>query len=85
MNPGGTSRDRRLGLSGSQEVKAEWVMESLITSGIDPALLRVLEKRGGERQSTPRRKHAAPEKTMDETLELEFNLNSPEHALDDLA
>ena len=38
-------------------------MDPLITNGVDPALLRVLEKRGHERDATARRKRPAqPEK-----------------------
>lgn len=38
-------------------------MDPLITNGIDPALLRVLEKRRDERDPVPRRKRpAVPEK-----------------------
>src|SRR5947209_6161443 len=31
-------------------------MDPLITNGVDPALLRVLDKRGDEREQVPRRK-----------------------------
>jgi hypothetical protein len=34
-------------------------MEPLSTNGFDPALLRVVEKRGHERELTPRRKRTA--------------------------
>ncbi|HKM46321.1 MAG TPA: hypothetical protein VJX69_01970 [Terriglobales bacterium] len=63
-------------------------MDPLITNGVDPALLRVLEKRGDERESVPRRKRpAVPEKTVDEqgTNEDEAAPDTPKHTLDDLA
>lgn len=76
-------------------------MDPLITNGVDPALLRVLEKRGDARDVLPRRKRggAAPEKiaeemTGEETGEEEsgaggagsdFILDNPKHTLDDLA
>jgi len=41
-------------------------MDPLITNGIDPALLRVLDKHGQERDSAPRRKRPAREKTPGE-------------------
>jgi hypothetical protein len=70
-------------------------MDPLITNAIDPALLRVLDKRGDERDPVPRRKRpAAPEKPVeeenaedeneDENKE-EPNPDMPKHALDDLA
>lgn len=43
------------------------MMEPLGTNGFDPALLRVIEKRGHEHEQTPRRKRtAAPERASDE-------------------
>jgi len=71
-------------------------MDPLITNGIDPALLRVLEKRGQERDSAPRRKRpAAPEKpSAEEKNGAEENEiinneepgpDTPKHTLDDLA
>jgi hypothetical protein len=62
-------------------------MEPLITNGIDPALLRVLEKRGDERDPAPRRKRpAVPEKTAEEEeLDQEPGPDAPKHAVDDLA
>jgi hypothetical protein len=41
-------------------------MDPLITNGIDPALMRVLEKRGDERQPLLRRKRAAAVKQAGE-------------------
>ena len=62
-------------------------MDPLITNAIDPALLRVLEKRGQERDPAARRKRpAVPEKPAEaEELEQEPGPNTPKHALDDLA
>ncbi len=65
-------------------------MDPLITNAIDPALLRVLDKRGQERDSEARRKRPpAPEKPLEEGHEEENNvepgLDTPKHALDDLA
>jgi hypothetical protein len=62
-------------------------MDPLITNGIDPALLRVLEKRGDERDSAARRKRpAVPEKTAEEEENKpEPGPDAPKHALDDLA
>ena len=61
-------------------------MDPLITSGIDPALLHVQEKRGAERDVVPRRKRpAVPEKTVEEENEQEPDPDTPKHTLDDLA
>ncbi len=61
-------------------------MDPLITNGIDPALLRVLEKRGEERDPVPRRKRpVVPEKTVEEENKEEPGLDTPKHTLDDLA
>ena len=61
-------------------------MEPLITNGIDPALLRVIEKRGQERDSMPRRRrHADPAPTDDDDLNQEPGTDTPKHAIDDLA
>jgi len=61
-------------------------MDPLITNGIDPALLRVLEKRGDEREAAPRRRRpAVPEKTVAEENNPEPGPGTPKHALDDLA
>jgi hypothetical protein len=65
------------------------MMDPLITNGIDPALLRVLEKRGDARDPVPRRKRAAvPGKTVDEEENKnkeEPGFDTPKHTLDDLA
>ncbi|MGA3092982.1 MAG: hypothetical protein ABSD75_30680 [Terriglobales bacterium] len=64
-------------------------MDPLITDGIDPALLRVLEKRGHDRDPGPRRKRPlVPENTADEEAQEqgpEPEAEDPRHALDDLA
>ncbi|MBZ5657311.1 MAG: hypothetical protein LAO56_18750 [Acidobacteriia bacterium] len=63
-------------------------MDPLLTNGIDPSLMRVIEKRGSEREATPRRRRpAAPEKAVknEETGEEAENPETPKHALDDLA
>lgn len=62
-------------------------MDPLITNGIDAALLRVLEKRGDERDALPRRKRSgAPTRPVEEEeLEREPDPDTPKHALDDLA
>jgi len=61
-------------------------MDPLITNGIDPALLRVLEKRGDEREAAPRRRRpAVPEKTVEKENKPEPGPDTPKHALDDLA
>jgi hypothetical protein len=63
-------------------------MDPLITNGIDPALLRVLEKRGQERDPAARRKRPAMPRNFSEEVEQDNQdplLDPPKHALDDLA
>jgi hypothetical protein len=65
-------------------------MDPLITNGMDGALLRVLEKRGDERDPVLRRKRPArSEKPVEEQEENnnqdEADLDAPKHTLDDLA
>jgi hypothetical protein len=61
-------------------------MDPLITNGIDPALLRVLEKRGHERDPEMRRRRApAAPPAEDKEAENESDAESPKHELDDLA
>jgi hypothetical protein len=63
-------------------------MDPLITNGIDPALLRVLEKRGQERDPAARRKRPAMRRNSGEEVEQDNEdplLDPPKHALDDLA
>jgi hypothetical protein len=60
-------------------------VDPLRTNRLDPALLRVVEKRGNERETTPRRRRpAVPEKTAEEKGE-EPDPDTPKHELDDLA
>lgn len=60
-------------------------MDPLLTNRLDPALLRVVEKRGSEREATPRRRRpAVPEKTGEEKEEAP-GPDTPKHELDDLA
>jgi hypothetical protein len=64
------------------------MMDPLITNGIDPALLRVLEKRGQERDPAARRKRPAMPRNSREEVEQDNQdplLDPPTHALDDLA
>lgn len=59
-------------------------MDPLITNGIDPALLRVLEKRGDTREAAPRRRRSpGTGKTVEEADEPDPD--TPKHELDDLA
>jgi hypothetical protein len=64
-------------------------MDPLITNGIDPALLRVLEKRGDTREGAPRRRRPpGPGKAVEEPEEggqQEPDPENPKHTLDDLA
>ncbi len=63
-------------------------MDPLITNGIDPALLRVLEKRGQERDPALRRKRPPlPESPVEEEQkdDPEQSPDAPKHELDDLA
>lgn len=66
-------------------------MDSLITNAIDPALLRVLDKRGQERDSAARRKRPPiAEKSVngeyeEEGSNQETGSDAPKHTLDDLA
>jgi len=65
-------------------------MDPLITNGIDPALLQIVEKRGQERDPALRRKRpAVPEKPVEEIEEENSNEepdpDAPKHTLDDLA
>ena len=61
-------------------------MDPLITNGIDAALMRVVEKRGYERDAAPRRKRpAAAENQTEQELEQEPEADTPKHTLDDLA
>lgn len=67
-------------------------MDPLITNGVDPALLRVLEKRGESRDAGPRRRRAgaaekAPEEEQAEEQDAaeEPGVGRRKHEIDDLA
>ena len=65
-------------------------MDPLLTNGIDASLLRVIEKRGSERDATPRRRRRAPAhqkavKNEEQDTQEQENLETPKHTLDDLA
>jgi len=58
-------------------------VEPLITNRLDPALLRVIEKRGGDHEPPPRRRRSAPPETPAEEEKVEAEIT--QHKLDDLA
>jgi hypothetical protein len=61
-------------------------MDSLITNGVDPALLRVVEKRSQERDPGTQRKRAlVPMKHDHEEDDNAPDPDVPKHSLDDLA
>jgi hypothetical protein len=63
-------------------------MDPLLTNGIDPSLLRVIEKRASEREGAPRRRRKPPAEDIDpdkRPQEGESNPEAPAHLLDDLA
>ena len=63
-------------------------MDPLITDGIDPGLLRVIEKRGNEHESrAPRKSPASPEPVAEpeQNPGLESEGGQPRHQLDDMA
>ena len=62
-------------------------MDPLITNGVDPALLRVLEKHGRERDpEVPRRRAPSPPAAKEnEENESGSDADSPKHEFDDLA
>jgi len=60
-------------------------MDPLITGGIDPALLRVLEKRGQEREGEMRRRRPPAPPTKADEEAAEADPEAPKHELDDLA
>lgn len=60
-------------------------MDPLITSAIGAVPLGELEKRGGDREPAPRRKRpATADKGSEEAVESDFELDAPEHTVDDL-
>ncbi len=60
-------------------------MDPLLTNGIDPALLRVLEKRGNDREPPPARRRATSPRTVGQEQDETENSDTPKHELDDLA
>lgn len=58
-------------------------MEPLITNRLDPALLRVIEKRGGEHEPPPRRRRAAA--TEKPHAQEDAGAEATQHEIDDLA
>ena len=58
-------------------------MEPLITNRLDPALLRVIEKRGGDHQPPPRRRRPTPAEKP--AANEEPDAEATRHELDDLA
>lgn len=65
-------------------------MDPLITDGIDPGLLRVIDRRGQERDRELRRRRApASEPSVQQpkaqTENEETEADAPQHELDDLA
>lgn len=60
-------------------------MDPLLTNRIDPSLMRVIEKRGGERDATPRRRRAPERAAKDEEKKEAEENPETKHALDDLA
>ncbi len=61
-------------------------MDPLITNGVDPALLRVLEKHGRERDAEMRRRRPpTPPPAEEDGNGDESGPDSPKHELDDLA
>jgi len=63
-------------------------MDPLITNGIDPGLLRVIERRGQERDREVRRKRQDPKPAIEEVTNdqgAEPDPDAPKHEIDDLA
>jgi len=58
-------------------------LEPLITNRLDPALLRVIEKRGGEHEPPPRRRR--PLQTEKQSTDELAGTDTAQHKLDDLA
>ena len=59
----------------------------MITNGVDPALLRIVEKRRQERDSGTRRRRVpvTPSKKQDRDDDNVPDPHSPKHEIDDLA
>ncbi len=69
-------------------------MDPLITNGIDPALLRIVDRRGQQREAVPRRKRSSSAESPAEANnaadsadknKVEPDPDAPKHTLDDLA
>jgi hypothetical protein len=60
-------------------------MDPLITNRVDPALMRVLEKRGQERDAAMRRRRPPVPPAKGDEEETGQDSEKPEHELDDLA
>jgi hypothetical protein len=58
-------------------------VEPLITNRLDPALLRVIEKRGGDHEPPPRRRRPSPGDTARDKEAPETE--TTRHEIDDLA
>lgn len=58
-------------------------MDSLLTNRLDPALLRVVDKHGTERDTTPRRRRPPGSERLEPPEE--NNAEPDQHELDDLA
>jgi hypothetical protein len=57
-------------------------VDPLLTNRLDPALLRVIEKRGNEHEAPPKRRRPTPPEKVEEQDE---HPDSPAHEIDDLA
>lgn len=60
-------------------------MDPLITNGVDPALLRVLDKHGREQNGESRRRRPIVPPAAEQEEEGEPDADSPKHEVDDLA
>ena len=60
-------------------------MDPLITNGVDPALLRVLDKHGREQNGESRRRRPIVPPAAEQEEESEPDADSPKHEVDDLA
>jgi hypothetical protein len=58
-------------------------VEPLITNRLDPALLRVVDRRSNDRDDTPRRRRPAPSEKPAESVD--ENTEPDTHELDDMA
>jgi len=60
-------------------------MDPLITNGVDPALLRVLDKHERDPNAESRRKRQFVSPAAEQEEENESDADAPKHELDDLA